>query len=35
MVLEGVSFYILDSIARLRLENGWDNLVRSPVRGTP
>jgi predicted aconitase len=32
MVLEGVCFYILDSIARLRVENGWDNLVTNSAK---
>lgn len=32
MVLEGVCFYILDSIARLRAENGWDNLVTNSAK---
>jgi predicted aconitase len=32
IVLEGVCFYILDSIARLRVENGWDNLVTNSAK---
>ena len=32
MVLEGVCFYILDSIVRLRVENGWDNLVTNSAK---
>lgn len=32
MVLEGVCFYILDSIVRLRIENGWDNLVTNSAK---
>ncbi len=32
LVLEGVCFYILDSIARLRIENGWDNLVTNSAK---
>jgi predicted aconitase len=32
LVLEGVCFYILDSIARLRVENGWDNLVTNSAK---
>lgn len=32
MVLEGVCFYILDGIARLRAENGWDNLVTNSAK---
>jgi predicted aconitase len=32
MVLEGVCFYILESIARLRVENGWDNLVTNSAK---
>ncbi len=32
MVLEGVCFYILDGIARLRVENGWDNLVTNSAK---
>jgi len=32
LVLEGVCFYILDSIARLRVENGWGNLVTNSAK---
>jgi predicted aconitase len=32
LVLEGVCFYILDSIARLRVENGWDHLVTNSAK---
>lgn len=32
LVLEGVCFYILDSIARLRVENGWDTLVTNSAK---
>jgi predicted aconitase len=32
MVLEGVCFYILDGIARMRVENGWDNLVTNSAK---
>ncbi len=32
MVLEGVCFYILDSVARMRVENGWDNLVTNSAK---
>lgn len=32
IVLEGVCFYILDSVARLRIENGWDNLVTNSAK---
>jgi predicted aconitase len=31
-VLEAVCFYILDSITRLRAENGWDNLVTNSAK---
>lgn len=31
-VLEGVCFYILDSVARMRVENGWDNLVTNSAK---
>lgn len=31
-VLEGVCFYILDSVARLRVENGWDNLITNSAK---
>lgn len=31
-VLEGVCFYILDSIARMRVENGWENLVTNSAK---
>lgn len=31
-VLEGVCFYILDSVARLKVENGWDNLVTNSAK---
>jgi predicted aconitase len=32
MVLEGVCFYILDGVARMRTENGWDNLVTNSAK---
>jgi predicted aconitase len=32
MVLEGVCFYILDSVARMRVENGWNNLVTNSAK---
>lgn len=32
MVLEGVCFYVLDSVARMRIENGWDNLVTNSAK---
>ena len=32
MVLEGVCFYILDGVARMRAENGWDNLVTNSAK---
>lgn len=32
MVLEGVCFYILDSVARMRVENGWSNLVTNSAK---
>lgn len=32
MVLEGVCFYILDGVARMRVENGWDNLVTNSAK---
>jgi predicted aconitase len=31
-VLEGVCFYILDSVARMRIENGWDNLITNSAK---
>jgi hypothetical protein len=31
-VLEGVCFYILDGVARMRTENGWDNLVTNSAK---
>lgn len=31
-VLEGVCFYILDSVAQMRIENGWDNLVTNSAK---
>lgn len=31
-VLEGVCFYILESVARLRVENDWDNLVTNSAK---
>lgn len=31
-VLEGVCFYILDNVARMRVENGWDNLVTNSAK---
>lgn len=31
-VLEGVCFYILDSVARMRVENGWDNLITNSAK---
>lgn len=31
-VLEGVCFYILDSVARMRTENGWDNLITNSAK---
>jgi predicted aconitase len=34
MVLEGVCFYILDGVARMRTENGWDNLVTNSAKLT-
>ena len=33
-VLEGVCFYILDSVARMRVENGWDNLITNSAKLT-
>lgn len=32
LVLEGVCFYILDSVARMRVENGWDNLITNSAK---
>ena len=32
MVLEGVCFYILDGVARMRTDNGWDNLVTNSAK---
>jgi predicted aconitase len=32
MVLEGVCFYILDGVARMRTEYGWDNLVTNSAK---
>jgi predicted aconitase len=32
MVLEGVCFYILDGVAKMREENGWDNLVTNSAK---
>jgi predicted aconitase len=32
MVLEGVCFYILDSVARMRVENGWSSLVTNSAK---
>ncbi len=32
MVLEGVCFYILDSVARMKVENGWDNLITNSAK---
>lgn len=31
-VLEGVCFYILDSVAQMRVENGWDNLITNSAK---
>jgi predicted aconitase len=31
-VLEGVCFYILDGVARMRDENGWENLVTNSAK---
>jgi predicted aconitase len=31
-VLEGVCFYILDGVARMRAENGWKNLVTNSAK---
>ncbi len=31
-VLEGVCFYILDGVARMRVENGWENLVTNSAK---
>lgn len=31
-VLEGVCFYILHGVARMRVENGWDNLVTNSAK---
>jgi predicted aconitase len=31
-VLEGVCFYILDNVARMRVENGWENLVTNSAK---
>lgn len=31
-VLEGVCFYILDNVARMRMENGWENLVTNSAK---
>jgi predicted aconitase len=32
MVLEGVCFYILDSVARMRVENRWSSLVTNSAK---
>lgn len=32
LVLEGVCFYILDGVARMREENGWNNLVTNSAK---
>ena len=31
-MLEGVCFYILDGVARMRAEYGWDNLVTNSAK---
>lgn len=32
LVLEGVCFYILDGVARMREENGWNNLITNSAK---